>query len=154
MRASVGMSWWTHSNLTLDGVSLVAGRAGQASFSKVSLTQASASLLLASNITTLTTLPFRLLSTMAEKQPASRTAASATSHVRRNLFHHHLSRRPTSASTSTTATTLFESPQDDSSDIVMRDKNGNYQVEIPSKPVVDDETLPEDSGREKKGKIS
>ncbi|SLM35769.1 hypothetical protein LPUS_05129 [Lasallia pustulata] len=87
---------------------------------------------------------------MGTKQPAPHTAASATSHVRRNLFHHHLSRRPTSASTSTTATTLFESPQDDSSDIVMRDKNGNYQVELPSKPVMDDETLPEDSGREKK----
>lgn len=90
---------------------------------------------------------------MAAKQPTSRTAASTTSHVRRNLFHHHLSRRPTSASTSTTATTLFESPPDNSSDICMRDKNGNYQVEIPSMPVMDDEALSEDPGREKKGAI-
>lgn len=88
---------------------------------------------------------------MAAKQPTSRTAANTTSHVRRNLFHHHLSRRPTSASTSTTATTLFESPQDNSSDIVMRDKNGNYEVENPSLPVMDDEALPEDPAREKKG---
>ena len=36
----------------------------------------------------------------------------------------------------------------------MRDKNGNYQVEIPSMPVMDDEALPEDSVREKKGAIS
>ncbi|MCJ1302752.1 hypothetical protein MMC08_005556 [Hypocenomyce scalaris] len=87
---------------------------------------------------------------MATRQPTSRTAASTTSNVRRNLFHHHLSRRPTSASTTTSASTLHESPQDNSSDIVMRDKNGNYQVEIPSMPAMDDEALPEDSGREKK----
>lgn len=36
----------------------------------------------------------------------------------------------------------------------MRDKNGNYQVEIPSMPAMDDEALPEDSAREKKGAIS
>lgn len=102
-----------------------------------------------STITILTT--SESLSTMAAKQPTSRTAANTTSHVRRNLFHHHLSRRPTSASTSTTATTLFESPQDNSSDIVMRDKNGNYEVENPSLPVMDDEALPEDPAREKKG---
>ncbi|KAI4133319.1 MAG: hypothetical protein LQ347_002210 [Umbilicaria vellea] len=46
---------------------------------------------------------------------------------------------------------LFESPQDNNSDIVMRDKNGNYEVEIPSLPVMDDEALPEDPAREKKG---
>lgn len=33
----------------------------------------------------------------------------------------------------------------------MRDKNGNYEVENPSLPVIDDEALPEDPAREKKG---
>ncbi|MCJ1256827.1 hypothetical protein MMC24_004651 [Lignoscripta atroalba] len=85
---------------------------------------------------------------MASRQVSSRPTASNTSHVRRNLFHHHLSRRPTSASTSTSVTTLQDSPRDNNSDIVMRDQNGNYQVQMPSLPAVDDEQSQEDEGRE------
>jgi len=61
-------------------------------------------------------------------------APASSSNVRRNLFHHHLGRRATSASTSTSATTLQASPEDSSADIVIRDKNGNYQVDIPLVP--------------------
>ncbi|KAM0793829.1 hypothetical protein BDR22DRAFT_895839 [Usnea florida] len=87
---------------------------------------------------------------MASKSSASRPAASSTSSVRRNLFHHTLSRRPTSASTSTSATTLQENPQDESLDIVVKDRNGNYQVEVPHLPPLDeDQAQEEDSGNEK-----
>ncbi|KAI9859353.1 MAG: hypothetical protein M1813_006690 [Trichoglossum hirsutum] len=64
----------------------------------------------------------------------STTSRSGAPGVRRNLFHHHLSRRPTTSSTSTSASTLPASPEDTSADIVIRDKNGNYQVEIPLMP--------------------
>ena len=87
---------------------------------------------------------------MASKPAVSRTAASSTSSVRRNLFNHHLSRRPTSASTSTSATTLQDSLQDDSSDIVAKDRNGNYQVQIPLLPPLDDDQAQEEEvGNEK-----
>ncbi|MCJ1485186.1 hypothetical protein MMC06_005360 [Schaereria dolodes] len=85
---------------------------------------------------------------MASRQVSSRTTANNSSHVRRNLFHHHLSRRPTSASTSTSATNLQDAARGSTSDIVMRDKNGNYQVHVPSMPAVDDEQPPEDEGKE------
>ena len=91
---------------------------------------------------------------MASKSSASRPAASSTSSVRRNLFHHTLSRRPTSASTSTSATTLQENPQDESLDIVMKDRNGNYQVEVPHLPPLDeDQAQEEDSGNEKESTV-
>ncbi|CAF9906338.1 hypothetical protein IMSHALPRED_004175 [Imshaugia aleurites] len=87
---------------------------------------------------------------MASKSTASRSAATGTSSVRRNLFHHSLSRRPTSASTSTSATTLQEGSQDESSDIVVKDRNGNYEVQIPLLPPLDeDQAQEEDSGNEK-----
>ncbi|MCJ1227753.1 hypothetical protein MMC12_004411 [Toensbergia leucococca] len=86
---------------------------------------------------------------MASKPISSRSTVNTGSHVRRNLFHHHLSRRPTSASTSTTSTTLQESPQDNNSDIVIRDHNGNYQVQVPLLPPLDEDQQPEDEGREK-----
>ncbi|KAI9759279.1 MAG: hypothetical protein M1835_000404 [Candelina submexicana] len=73
---------------------------------------------------------------MASRPTASRTTTA--SGVRRNLFHPHLSRRPTSstASNSTSATTILQtSPEDNSDDIVIRDKNGNYQVEVPLMPI-------------------
>lgn len=70
---------------------------------------------------------------MTTRGNTSRVPAPS-SNVRRNLFHHHLGRRPTSASTSTSATTLQASPEDSSADIVIRDKNGNYQVDIPLVP--------------------
>ncbi len=85
---------------------------------------------------------------MTSRNNPSRTTTSA-SNVRRNLFHHHLSRRPTSASTSTSATTLQASPEDNSADIVIRDKNGNYQVELPLLPAVGEEQGPEDEAKEK-----
>ncbi|KAL9135253.1 MAG: hypothetical protein Q9175_003554 [Cornicularia normoerica] len=87
---------------------------------------------------------------MASKLTASRSAATSTSSVRRNLFHHTLSRRPTSASTSTSATTLQEGSQDESSEIVVKDCNGNYQVQVPHLPPLDeDQAQEEDSGNEK-----
>lgn len=87
---------------------------------------------------------------MASKLTASRSAATSTSSVRRNLFHHTLSRRPTSASTSTSTTTLQEGSQDESSEIVVKDCNGNYQVQVPHLPPLDeDQAQEEDSGNEK-----
>lgn len=75
-------------------------------------------------------------------------AAAGSSNVRRNLFHHHLGRRPTSASTSTSATTVQASHEENSTDIVIRDKNGNYQVDIPQVPAVGDGN-PGDEAKEK-----
>ena len=87
---------------------------------------------------------------MASNATAPRSAAIGAPNVRRNLFHHTLSRRPTSASTSTSATTLQENPQDESLDIVVKDRNGNYQVQVPLLPPLDeDEAQEEDSGNEK-----
>ncbi|TVY64265.1 hypothetical protein LSUE1_G004378 [Lachnellula suecica] len=70
--------------------------------------------------------------------PERRTAASSsTTHratnVRRNLFHHQLSRRPTTSSTSTSAETLRLDiePEPDNSDIVIRDKNGEFEIGDP-----------------------
>jgi len=50
--------------------------------------------------------------------------------VRRNLFHQHLSRRPTTSSTSTSTETLRLDiePESDSSEIVIRDKNGEFEI--------------------------
>lgn len=86
---------------------------------------------------------------MTSKPTASRSAAGSTTNVRRNLFHHQLSRRPTSASTSTSGTTLQESLHDDSSDIVVKDRNGNNQVQIPMLPPLDEDQAQEDDGTEK-----
>lgn len=87
---------------------------------------------------------------MASKSSSSRPpTTNTTSSVRRNLFHHHLSRRPTSTSTSTSATTLQESPQDDISEIVIRDFNGDYQVQVPRLPPTDDDQAHEDEVIEK-----
>ncbi|KAL2068097.1 hypothetical protein VTL71DRAFT_16195 [Oculimacula yallundae] len=63
-------------------------------------------------------------------------ASSSTTHrstnVRRNLFQQHLTRRPTTSSTSTSAETLrldVDHESDSSSDIVIRDKNGEFEIE-------------------------
>ena len=70
--------------------------------------------------------------------------------MRRNLFHHHLSRRPTSASTSTSATTLQDAIHDDSNDLVEKDSNGNFKVEVPTLPALDDDqAVEEDLGGER-----
>ena len=93
-------------------------------------------------------------SQMASKSTISRPTAIGASNVRRNLFHHTLSRRPTSASTSTSATTLQEGPQDESLDIVVKDRNGNYQVQVPLLPPLDeDQAQEEDSGNEKESAV-
>ncbi|MCJ1470670.1 hypothetical protein MMC07_009316 [Pseudocyphellaria aurata] len=82
---------------------------------------------------------------MASKPSSVRPPnTSTTSSVRRNLFHQHLSRRPTSTSTSTSATTLQDLPQDDCSEIAIRDLNGDYQVHIPRLPPTDDDQPQED----------
>jgi len=70
---------------------------------------------------------------MPERRPAvsstSRTTTGTTG-VRRNLFHQHLSRRPTTSSTSTSTETLRLDiePESDSSEIVIRDKNGEFEI--------------------------
>ncbi|RDL35004.1 UPF0220 protein [Venustampulla echinocandica] len=72
---------------------------------------------------------------MAERRHA--TSSSTHSHrstgVRRNLFHHQLSRRPTTSSTSTSAETvrLDVEHESDTSDIVIRDKNGEFEIGDP-----------------------
>jgi hypothetical protein len=83
---------------------------------------------------------------MASRATSSRTG-STTSNVRRNLFHHHLSRRPASVSTSTSATTLETSSDANNSDIVSRDKDGNYEVETQTIPPIGEEQ--QESEREK-----
>jgi len=76
---------------------------------------------------------------MTSKPSSSRVTAANTAGVRRNLFHHHLSRRPTSASVSTSTTTFQEPILDDSAEIVVRDRNGSYQVQVPLLPPLNDE---------------
>ncbi len=92
---------------------------------------------------------------MASKPTSSsRAPANGTgSHVRRNLFHHHLSRRPTSASTSTSATTMQETLQDNSSEIVIRDQNGDPSVQIPHLPPLEDDQTQDDETTEKESKL-
>ena len=71
--------------------------------------------------------------------PERRQAASgstngrSTTGVRRNLFHQHLSRRPTTSSTSTSAETLRldNEREDESSDIVIRNKDGEFEIGDP-----------------------
>ncbi|RDW89528.1 UPF0220 protein [Coleophoma cylindrospora] len=70
---------------------------------------------------------------MPERRQAtssSTTSRPTSTGVRRNLFHQHLSRRPTTSSTSTSAETLRLDLEPDSgtSDIVIRDKNGDIQI--------------------------
>ena len=85
-------------------------------------------------------------STSSSTRPTANTAGS---HVRRNLFHHHLSRRPTSASTSTSATTMQEVLPDNSSEIVIRDQNGDPSVQIPLLPPLEDDQIQDEETTEK-----
>ncbi|KAE9374426.1 hypothetical protein N431DRAFT_335108 [Stipitochalara longipes BDJ] len=64
---------------------------------------------------------------------ASSSSNRSSNNVRRNLFHQHLSRRPTTSSTSTSAETLRldVDPESDSSEIVIRDKNGEFEIGDP-----------------------
>ena len=73
---------------------------------------------------------------MPERRHQATTSSSSnrsTNNVRRNLFHQHLSRRPTTSSTSSSAETLRldVDPESDSSDIVIRDKNGEFEIGDP-----------------------
>ena len=95
-------------------------------------------------ITNFTYSPTTAIPNMASKPAPSLSAHSSKTNVRRNLFHHQLSRRPTSASTSMSGSTLQEPLPDNSSDIVVKDRNGNYQVDIPLLPPLDEEQMQEE----------
>ena len=75
------------------------------------------------------------------RQAASNSTTSRSTGVRRNLFHQHLSRRPTTSSTSTSAETLRLDiePDSETSDIVIRDKNGDFEVGDPPMQSLDDQ---------------
>lgn len=71
---------------------------------------------------------------MPDRERRAATSSSSTHRttgVRRNLFQQHLTRRPTTSSTSTSAETLRldVDHESDSSDIVIRDKNGEFEIE-------------------------
>jgi hypothetical protein len=74
------------------------------------------------------------------RQVPSTSAHSRPTGVRRNLFHQHLSRRPTTSSTSTSAETLrLDSDHgSETADIVIRDKNGDFDIGDPPMPPMDD----------------
>lgn len=75
------------------------------------------------------------------RQAAASSTSSRSIGVRRNLFHHQLSRRPTTSSTSTSAETLRLEPDpgSDSSDIVIRDQNGDFAVGDPPLESLDEQ---------------
>jgi hypothetical protein len=69
----------------------------------------------------------------------SRSGISASG-VRRNLFQSQLTRRPTpSSSTSTETLRLDADAQSESSEIVIRDKNGEIELADPPTPPIDDD---------------
>ncbi|PSS10594.1 hypothetical protein M430DRAFT_21949 [Amorphotheca resinae ATCC 22711] len=80
------------------------------------------------------------------RQVSSSTTNSRSTGVRRNLFHQHLSRRPTTSSTSTSAETLRLDNEHDlgTSDIVIRDKNGDFDIGDPPMQSLDE---PEEGGQ-------
>jgi len=72
--------------------------------------------------------------------PRNRGGAASTASVRRNLFQSQLTRRPTPAS-STSGETLHldgEPQAESSSEIVVRDKNGDVKLGDPPTPPMDD----------------
>jgi hypothetical protein len=79
--------------------------------------------------------------------PERRQAASSSTNsrsitgVRRNLFHQHLSRRPTTSSTSTSAETLRLDTEHESetSDIVIRNKDGEFEIGDPQVQGLDEQ---------------
>jgi hypothetical protein len=75
------------------------------------------------------------------RQGNSSSTHSRSTGVRRNLFHQHLSRRPTTSSTSTSAETLRLDTEHESqtSDIVIRDKNGDFEIVDPPMHPSDDQ---------------
>jgi len=82
------------------------------------------------------------------RQATSSSSTSRSTGVRRNLFHQHLSRRPTTSSTSTSAETLRLDTEHESetSDIVIRDKNGDFEIGDELIQIADDEQEERDRG--------
>lgn len=83
----------------------------------------------------------------ARPQPPHRTTTA--SGMRRNLFSSNLSRRPTgpSSTSATSATTLqLADEHAEDRDIVARDEEGNYRLEMPNVG-----PLPRDDAREERG---
>lgn len=80
---------------------------------------------------------------MPERRQAasSSTTSRSTTSVRRNLFHQHLSRRPTTSSTSTSAETLRLDTEHESetSDIVIRNKDGEFEIGDPQMQGLDEQ---------------
>jgi hypothetical protein len=77
---------------------------------------------------------------MTERRQASGSNSRAAG-VRRNIFQQHISRRPTTSSTSTSAETLRLDleVESETSDIVIRNKNGDYELGDPPMPLADDQ---------------
>ncbi|KAH8683353.1 hypothetical protein BGZ60DRAFT_524680 [Tricladium varicosporioides] len=71
----------------------------------------------------------------------SRESHRSTQGIRRNLFQATLSRRPTTSSTSTSVETLRLDidHESDTSDIVIRDKNGEFEIGDPPMQSFDDQ---------------
>ena len=84
---------------------------------------------------------------MASKPTSSRNPPTNLSDVRRTLFNHTLTRRPTTSSkTIVPSSSQREESKihDDSDDIVVRDRNGNFQVVVPTLPPLEDEQAQEE----------
>jgi hypothetical protein len=106
----------------------------------------------ANNNNTATAAPITTAAVTSATTGASQSTAPAP--IRRNLFHHHLSRRPpsSSASSATAPTTTgnngssigsfnpgakavaVTAPAAENVDIVVRDKNGGYRIDVPMLP--------------------
>jgi hypothetical protein len=67
----------------------------------------------------------------AQTSHSQSSSQRSTTSVRRNLFHQHLSRRPTTSSTSAETLRLDIEPESDTSEIVVRDKNGDFEIGDP-----------------------
>ncbi|KAG9245314.1 hypothetical protein BJ878DRAFT_419474 [Calycina marina] len=78
---------------------------------------------------------------MPERRLPTSTSTSSLRPVRRNLFHGHLSRRPTTSSTSTSVEMLRLDGHDceESSEIVIRDQNGDFEVLDASIEAIDED---------------
>jgi hypothetical protein len=80
---------------------------------------------------------------MPERRQAasSSTNSRSTTGVRRNLFHQHLSRRPTTSSTSTSAETLRldNEHESETSDIVIRNQDGEFEIGDPQMQGLDEQ---------------
>lgn len=79
------------------------------------------------------------LARTAATRPANGTASSG---IRRNLFQSRLTRRPTPTSSNPSETSRMDTEiMSDSSDIVVRDQNGEFEIGDPPTPPLDE---PED----------